>query len=99
MADGCGWSRTKAAGRYSGSGFPWQRRIPTSMPTDPVVFVVDDDDAVRDSLGVSLKLAGHAVETFDSATAFLAGGAWSRPGCLITDIRMPDMDGLELQEE
>ncbi|HWA88780.1 MAG TPA: response regulator FixJ [Rhizomicrobium sp.] len=69
------------------------------MTADPVVFVVDDDDAVRDSLGISLKLAGYAVETFESAASFLAGGACSRRGCLITDIRMPDMDGLELQEE
>lgn len=69
------------------------------MATDPVVFVVDDDDAVRDSLSISLKLAGHAVETFESAASFLASGAHTRSGCLITDIRMPDMDGLELQEE
>jgi len=69
------------------------------MSTDPVVFVVDDDDAVRESLEISLKLAGHKVESFASAAAFLASGAPTRPGCLVTDIRMPDMDGLELQEE
>lgn len=69
------------------------------MPIDPVVFVVDDDDAVRESLEISLTIAGHRVESFASAPAFLASGAPSRPGCLITDIRMPDMDGLELQEE
>jgi two-component system response regulator FixJ len=70
------------------------------MPTEPVVFVVDDDDAVRDSMGLSLKLAGHTVETFNSAMSFLASdAAQARRGCLITDIRMPDMDGLELQEE
>ena len=69
------------------------------MVTDPVVFVVDDDDAVRESLEISLKLAGHQVESFASAPDFLASGAPSRPGCLVTDIRMPDMDGLELQEE
>jgi two-component system, LuxR family, response regulator FixJ len=69
------------------------------MPAEPVIFVVDDDDAVRDSIALSLKLAGHAVETFDSAVSFLASDAHSRRGCLITDIRMPDMDGLALQEE
>jgi two-component system response regulator FixJ len=70
------------------------------MPTESKVFVVDDDDAVRDSMGLSLRLAGHAVETFNSAMSFLASdAAQARRGCLITDIRMPDMDGLELQEE
>ncbi|HWA04584.1 MAG TPA: response regulator FixJ [Rhizomicrobium sp.] len=69
------------------------------MTAGPVVFVVDDDGAVRDALGLSLKMAGHAVEVFESAAAFLASGAHSRRGCLITDIRMPDMDGLELQQE
>lgn len=69
------------------------------MTADPVVFVVDDDAAVRESLGISLQLAGLAVETFESAAAFLVSRAGFRPGCLITDIRMPDMDGLALQEE
>jgi two-component system response regulator FixJ len=69
------------------------------MTTDSAIFVVDDDAAVRESLGLSLELSGYAVETFPSAAAFLASGAPSRRGCLITDIRMPDMDGLELQEE
>ena len=69
------------------------------MARDATVFVVDDDTAVRESLRMSLKVAGHRVEAFESATAFLAGANSSRHGCLITDIRMPDMDGLELQEE
>jgi len=63
------------------------------------VFVVDDDPAVRDSIALSLKLAGYGVKDFDSAKAFLASGDALRKGCLVTDIRMPDMDGLELQEE
>jgi len=69
------------------------------MASNPVVFVVDDDDAVRESLAMSLKLAGHQVESFASAAAFLASGAPNRSGCLVTDIRMPDMDGIEVQEE
>ena len=69
------------------------------MTMDTTVFVVDDDMAVRESLRLSLKLAGHSVEVYESAAAFLASGAAERRGCLITDIRMPDMDGLELQEE
>ncbi len=45
------------------------------MTADVTVFAVDDDDAVRESLGISLKLAGHRVEAFGSAAAFLARGA------------------------
>lgn len=67
--------------------------------TADTIFVVDDDAAVRESLRMSLKLKGYDVEIFESAGAFLASGADSRRGCLVTDIRMPDMDGLELQEE
>ncbi|MBV8978130.1 MAG: response regulator [Alphaproteobacteria bacterium] len=69
------------------------------MANEADVFVVDDDDAVRDSIVLSLRLAGHKVEAFRSATAFLDAGAAQRRGCLVTDIRMPEMDGLELQEE
>jgi two-component system response regulator FixJ len=69
------------------------------VSAEPPVFIVDDDPAVRDSLAVLLKASGFGVETFDSATQFLASGGAARRGCLIADIRMPDMDGLALQEE
>jgi two-component system response regulator FixJ len=69
------------------------------MSADSVVYVIDDDAAVRESLEISLTLAGHKVETFASAVAFLATEAEGRRGCIITDIRMPEMDGLALQEE
>jgi len=66
---------------------------------EETVFVVDDDPDVRDSLASLLASANFRVETFDSAHAFLAGNLHGRAGCLVADVRMPDMDGLELQEE
>ena len=69
------------------------------MTADNAVFVIDDDAAVRESLEISLQVAGYKVEAFASAAIFLSSGAETRRGCVITDIRMPDMDGLELQEE
>lgn len=63
------------------------------------VFIVDDDAAVRDSLAALLEAEGFSVEAFDSAKAFLAGYTPKDACCVIADIRMPDMDGLELQEE
>lgn len=69
------------------------------MNTGPNVFVVDDDDGVRDALHMVLGMAGFAVEAYSSADTFLAAYDGQRPGCLITDIRMPDMDGLTLQAE
>ena len=66
------------------------------MQDNRIVHIVDDDEAVRQSLAFLLSSAGLAVRLYDSATAFLAGLASVKGGCLITDMRMPDMTGLEL---
>ena len=63
------------------------------------VFVVDDDDAVRTSLRLLLKSVGLPVETFGSAQEFLDSFDADRAGCLVLDIRMPGMSGLELQQK
>ena len=64
------------------------------------VFVVDDDDAVCDALGMLLRASGMQVETFSSAEAFLKLYRPQRPGCLLLDVRMPGgMSGLDLQDE
>lgn len=65
------------------------------MP-EAVVHIVDDDEAVRRSLAFLLSSAGHAVRLYDSATAFLGALSGVKAGCLITDIRMPEMSGIEL---
>jgi len=62
------------------------------------VFVVDDDRAVRESLALLVQSVGLEVETFAGAGEFLDAYRPDRRGCLITDIRMPGMSGLELQE-
>ncbi len=66
------------------------------MPDNRIVHIVDDDEAVRQSLAFLLSSAGLAVRLYDSASAFLAGLASVKGGCLITDMRMPDITGLEL---
>jgi two-component system response regulator FixJ len=65
--------------------------------TGPVIFIVDDDVAVRDSLEILLQSAGHAVRSFASGQEFLDVVSSLGPGCLIVDVRMPGMDGFELQ--
>ena len=62
----------------------------------PVIHVIDDDDAARDSLAFLLDCAGLQVRTYPSAVAFLAGIAELPPGVIITDVRMPEMSGVEL---
>jgi two-component system response regulator FixJ len=69
------------------------------MTPAPAVFVVDDDDAVRDSLRFLFKSLGLASVCFSSAQAFLAAYKPEQPGCLVLDVRMPGMSGLELQQE
>jgi two-component system, LuxR family, response regulator FixJ len=68
------------------------------VPADRLIYIVDDDEAVRDSLSVLLESRNYIVRAFPSAVEFLAAAPTSRPGCLIADIRMPEMDGLELQQ-
>jgi two-component system response regulator FixJ len=67
------------------------------MAQSPTVHVVDDDAAVRDSLRVLLESADLSVCTYESATAFLEALSSLGPGCVLTDVRMPGLDGLELQ--
>lgn len=66
--------------------------------TVPTVFVIDDDEPVRDSIGLLLDTVEIPHECFDSATSFLDDYPAQRTGCLVLDIRMPGMSGLELQD-
>ncbi len=65
----------------------------------PTVFVVDDDEAVRNSLRFLLRSVGLPTQTLPSATEFLATYQPTQPGCLVLDVRMPAMSGLELQQQ
>lgn len=66
------------------------------MKSDIVIHIVDDEEVVRTSLAFLLGTAGFAVRIHASATAFLETGADAKNACLITDLRMPDIDGVEL---
>jgi len=67
------------------------------MPHDAVVHLIDDDDAVRQSLAFMLTASGYAVRVYESAKMLLDAVPTLQPGCIVTDVRMPDIDGLELQ--
>ncbi len=66
---------------------------------EPLVYVVDDDAAVRDSLTLLLKAVGLTGQAFSSAAEFLDNYDPEQHGCLVADIRMPGMSGLDLQDE
>ena len=68
-------------------------------PREPTVFVVDDDEAVRNSLRFLLKSLGMPAVTLGSAEEFLAGYDTEQPGCIVLDVRMPGLSGPELQDE
>jgi two-component system response regulator FixJ len=66
------------------------------MPAEGLVHVIDDDEAMRHSLAFLLESEGIGVRTYESALAFLERAGELEPGCIVTDIRMPGMTGLEL---
>jgi len=66
---------------------------------NPVVFVVDDDRSVRDSLSRLITSVGMAVEVFPTAQEFLKAHRGDAPGCLVLDVRLPGLSGLDLQRE
>ena len=72
---------------------------PSPSVPDQIVYIVDDDDALRDSLAWLLDSAGYASESFASAEDFLGVYDEAMAGCLLLDVRMPGMSGLELYEE
>ena len=66
----------------------------------PMVYIVDDDPSIRDSLSLLLQSAGYGVQAFDSAKAFLDSACdLRRPACLVSDVKMPGISGLDLQDE
>ena len=69
------------------------------IQSQQTVFIVDDDDDVRDALSLLMKSIGLPSKGYASAWSFLQDFDGDRPGCLVLDIRMPDMTGLELQRE
>lgn len=66
---------------------------------DPIVFVIDDDESVRNSLGSLVRSVGLKVELFSSTQEFLSKGRPDEPSCLVLDVRLPGMSGLDFQSE
>src|SRR5471032_2804063 len=66
------------------------------MQPESIIYVIDDDEAVRHSLEFLLKSAGITARAFDSAKAFLDFLPQVQSGCVITDVRMPEITGIEL---
>lgn len=67
--------------------------------TKPIVFIVDDDSSVRRSLERLISSVDLTAQSFASATEFLQSGHWEETGCLVLDVRMPEISGFDLQEK
>jgi two-component system response regulator FixJ len=66
------------------------------MRNSNIVYIIDDDEAIRRSLAFLLSTAGFVPKPYESSLVFLDAAPTAAPGCIVTDIRMPDLDGLEL---
>jgi two-component system, LuxR family, response regulator FixJ len=69
------------------------------MPNEKLVFIVDDDQAVRRSVAFMLRQEGYRSESFESGESFLKAVRGSDPGCILLDVRMPGLSGLDVQQE
>lgn len=69
------------------------------MPSSPTVFLIDDDPSVRRALARLIKSAGYQVQTFVSAREFLDRTPETQPACLVLDVRLPGLSGIDLQHE
>ena len=69
------------------------------MRTEPTVFIVDDDEAMRNGVSLLVKSVGLQARSFPNAQAFLDNYCAPEPGCIVLDVRMPGMSGIELHEE
>src|SRR5262245_5116677 len=101
MATFLSGSITPAYGAYT-VGLPFAPRLrgAASMPVVPsIVFVVDDDISVRESLELLIRTAGWQPETFESAQQFLSRPRPTVPCCLVLDVTLPGLSGLELQQQ
>jgi FixJ family two-component response regulator len=84
--------------QYERTSVPGPRWLAVSQPT-PIVFVVDDDVSVRESLQLLIQNEGWRPETFAFARDFLARPRVRTPSCLILDVGLPDLNGLDLQKQ
>jgi len=88
--------RIRVAGRSRPESAPPADTLDVADTEHPVVCVLDDDPRVRRALGRLLRTAGHRVELFASAEELLGALADNRPGCLVSDLRLPEVNGLDL---
>jgi FixJ family two-component response regulator len=75
----------------------WTIQVNETLPKTGVITIVDDDEPLREALGSVLKAAGFVTDTFASAEEFLDSPQRSKTSCLILDVRLPGMSGIELQ--
>ena len=75
------------------------RKTTEASPQPPIVFVIDDDEDMRSALGNLFRSVGHEVKLFGSAAEFLQDASSEAPGCLVLDVRLPGMSGLDFQNK
>jgi FixJ family two-component response regulator len=72
--------------------------MPDATPIEPVVYIIDDDPSVRDALEIMLRYSGYRTALFPEAESFLAAFQEDWVGCVVADLRLPGMSGIELQD-